>query len=63
MAKFNFNQMTNGKAQLDIKKIMAELKLNQITCDKPQFNQKHRDRFQIKSNDLWQSSIQSKTLS
>ncbi len=55
--------MTNGKAQLDIKKIMAELKLNQITCDKPQFNQKHRDRFQIKSNDLWQSSIQSKTLS
>jgi hypothetical protein len=41
---------------------MAELKLNQITYDKPQFNQRHCDRAQIKSNDPWQSSINSKTL-
>ncbi len=41
VAKFNLNQMTNGK----------------------QLVQKNHGKAQIKSNDLWQSSTQSKTLS
>jgi hypothetical protein len=55
------NQMTRGSHQL-AKKTMVELKLNELTHGRFQLVQKNHGRLQIKSNNLWQTSVSSKKL-